>query len=63
MTPETFTTAALALKARADVSTTNEERTAIITAIHRLMLYTPVSFCLDVKTALFALVDTLQSTR
>ena len=63
MTPETFTTAALALKHRADGATTAEERAAIVDDIHRLMLYTPVSFCLDVKTALFSLVDTLQSQR
>jgi len=59
MNAEQFTTAALALKARADVATTAEERAAIIAAIHRLVLSTPMAFCLDVQTALFGLVDTL----
>ena len=60
MNVETFTAQALALKARADGAATNEERTQIIAAVHQLVKFTPVSFCLDVKTALFGLADTLE---
>ncbi len=59
MNAETFTTSALAIKARADAATTNEERAALITAIHQLVKYTPVSFELATKTALFGLADKL----
>ena len=59
MNVETFTAQALALKARADSAATNEERTQIIAAIHQLVRFTPVSFELATKTALFALVDKL----
>ena len=63
MTLEAFTTSALAIAARADAATTNEERTAIIANIHQLVRYTPASFGLDVKTALFALEDRLNALR
>ena len=59
MNPETFTTEALQLKARADTARTNEERAAIIAAVHQLVKFTPVSFELATKTALFGLVDDL----
>ena len=59
MNPETFTTEAINLKARADVATTNEQRAAIISDIERLIRYMPVSFELATKTALFRLVDDL----
>lgn len=59
MNAETFTAQALALKARADAATTNEERAALIGEIERLVRFTPVSCALDVKTALFGLADWL----
>ena len=62
MNIEQFTASALALKARADAASTNEERTALITAIHRLVKLSAVSFELATKTALFGLVDSLGQT-
>ena len=44
MNPASFTTAALGLKARADVVATDDERAALITAIHRLIRFGPVTF-------------------
>ena len=59
MNAETFTTSALAIKARADAATTNEERAALITAIHQLVRSVPISFDLATCAALFGLVDRL----
>ena len=59
MTAETFLPHALALKARADGASTNDERAQIIAAIHQLVRSVPISFDLATCAALFGLVDKL----
>ena len=47
------------LKERADSSTTNDERHELITEINHTIQRMPVAQFLDIKTALFGLVDDL----
>ena len=49
----------LLLKERSDAATTDDERRELITEINRTIGGMPVARFLDVKTALFALVDDL----
>ena len=58
-----YTNYGLLLKERSDAATTDDQRRELITEINRTIQAMPVAQLLDVKTALFGLMDDLTARR